>query len=194
MALSLAAAALITGLISAGVAATNAGVNVAANKKANQTNIDLTNATNEAALQQVREVNAFNAAEAQKQRDWETEMSNTAIQRSMADYSAAGLNPILSVPGGAAVPSGATASGNAAALKSPSVQAETIDLSGVSSAIQSMTNFMLTKGFLDAANNRNDLSALYNSGRLANMTRQVSSTERLNNARIRVMSHSFRKN
>lgn len=55
----------------------------------------------------------FNAAEAQKNRDWQQMMSNTAHQREIRDLQAAGLNPILSAMGGngAAVTSGATASG-----------------------------------------------------------------------------------
>lgn len=55
----------------------------------------------------------FNAAEAAKNRDWQELMSNTAHQREVQDLMAAGLNPILSASGGngAAVTSGATASG-----------------------------------------------------------------------------------
>lgn len=68
---------------------------------------------NQLAMSNWREAAEFNATEAEKQRQWQTQMANTVYQRTMKDMLAAGLNPVLAAGGGlgsAAVSGGAAAS------------------------------------------------------------------------------------
>lgn len=95
---------------------------------------------------QVREREAaekFNAAEAQKVRDWQEQLAGSAHQREVKDLIAAGLNPVLSAlsGNGAQTPSGATASSQAQSGAKGSV--DTAATQGFVSLLGSMMSLLV---------------------------------------------------
>lgn len=95
-----------------------------------------------------REAMAFEADQAALNRDWQEHMSNTAYQRAIQDLQAAGLNPALAYQqGGAAVTSGATASGHAAGGSSASGYMAT----GSKADVDASTSKDLMTAFVNAA-------------------------------------------
>ena len=120
---------VLGGIIAAGASLAGNAIGASSQNKANQTNIDIN-----------RENNAFNAEQAQIQRDWQEKMwgMNNSYNSPNAMISR-GLNPF--VQGSAAMAgSKSPASGGAAAsaAPSPSVQAFRPDFSDVGSALASM--------------------------------------------------------
>lgn len=104
----------------------------------------------------------FNSAEAQKTRDYETEMSNSAYQRQKADLLAAGYNPLLAINSGGA--------------STPTVGAATSAASSVSSGQAGMPQ---TRGFSDI------MSMVGSIGQIAKLGSEIRSnnaTTALNNA------------
>lgn len=64
----------------------------------------------------MREANAFSAAEAQKNRDWQEYMSSSAFSRAVEDMKRAGINPILAAGAQAPMGSGGQATGVTASI------------------------------------------------------------------------------
>lgn len=100
-------------------------------------------------FQMQQQAQAFNSAEAQKNRDWEERLSNTSIQRAAADYKAAGYSPLaLLGGGGASAPSGSAAHSSGSSGRAASD-------SGASSAILrgviSLVSRVITSGMSSAA-------------------------------------------
>lgn len=95
----------------------------------------------------------FNAEEAEKARNFEMEMANTQKQRQVADYAAAGINPMFAAGQAVSLPSASNASASAAASVSPSAAA--FNLPGLISALSQLR---VNKAQADALNSQSDQS------------------------------------
>lgn len=91
----------------------------------------------------------FNSAEALKTRQWQEQMSSTAVQRGMADLKAAGINPILASKYAAGGFAGASASGGVTASPSGGQGAGIPAVNELSEAAGSVLSYRRKKAEID---------------------------------------------
>lgn len=115
-------------------------------------------ATNANQMAMQMQAEQFNAEQASIQRQWQTDMSNTAYRRAMGDMKAAGLNPILAANlGGASTPGGATASiSGMSSLGNPGAAMQ----AGLTSAGQAMATAANTKAAMTQADKDKEAAKL----------------------------------
>lgn len=127
----------------------------------------------------------YNSREAEKQRDYDREMSNTEIARRMADLKNSGLNPVLAVTQGGASYSGGTSAhvSGSRSSSSPGKGFTDTALGGILSTILHIGAGLYTAG----AHNATSLAL----GKLASDSRKRSFSDVFESTKFGSIRHRF---
>lgn len=118
-------------------------------------------------MYKLQEQNIFNANQAQIDRDWQKEMSDTAYQRAVSDMKIAGLNPALMYSSGSAAStgSGAVASSGSGSATHASYSSKDRSGSDIMSSIAKVIAGCISAGASEAVAGINAAASIANSSR-----------------------------
>lgn len=163
-------ALLISGIVSAIAGTAGSLINNANNIKAQEK----ANAENIAMQEQINQANI----------DYSREFAQNQIQWKMDDLQAAGLNPVLAAQGAFGGSSSPTT------MQAAQVQPVRSDLSGVTNALQSMNNIMMTMAVL---NQRGNIAANHDATAIANTNARNQTAIRNNESRNSVLENLYKR-
>lgn len=150
------------------------GMSALGMNEANATNRNIASDATNANMAEAARNREFQAQQAAQQQAYQTQMSNTAYQRSVADMTAAGINPMVAATnGGATSPPGAAGSGSQGKAETTKVESSLATALNSAMAMKQMMVDIDQKGSQMTLNNAMATKALQDSKTGAMTAKQI---------------------